>query len=451
MQKSEDIATFKTYMDEGIQLKKEANLASAIEKFSQALQLNPDFIPALNQLARIYESRKEFEQAITYYKHIIQLQPANGIAHARLAKAMMAQKNIQRAITLYQKAIALQPDQPAGIYVGLGNALNQNGQIDEAISAYQKAIEIKPDNSIIYAQLARAMMAQKNIQEAIANYQKAIALQPEQPLWVYHELGNALNQNGQLEEGISAYQKAIKLNLNRIQDYMAIDKILRELGRLEEANKYYYHSLKTTPEIWEEEYILRLRVGQVRNGILIPFSNRNMTPPHQAGIKTNRNCPPYFYHLRKNFQPTTDINYLEQQDHQPSAKLHGTYLYAGFAFRHFGHYMAECTHRLWAYSKLSSQIKGVVFLPESKNNIRREFHKLSPFMEQAITYMQIPLENVHSISEVTEVEHLIVPEQASSFKNNLKLSSNYIDFLSENEEKFFHSYKSQNSDYAEKL
>ncbi len=258
--------------------------------------------------------------------------------------------------------------------------------------------------------------------------------------------GIEAQQQANLELALDYSQKAIEENPQNPLGYRLIDKILRELGKLEEANNYYYSLLKTTPEAWEEEYILRLRVGHVRDGILIPLANTLSEPPFQGGIKTNKNCPTYFYHLRnKFFEPTTNINYLEQQDHQPSVKLNGTYLYAGFAFRHFGHYMVECTHRLWAYSKLTSSIKGVVILPEKKG------HKLSPFMEQALTYMQIPLKSVQLISTITEVEHLIVPEQASHIKNPFKLSSSYLDFLSENEEKFFHSYKSQNSDYPEKL
>ena len=204
MQKTRDIATFKTYVDEGIQLKKEGNLASAIQKLSKALQLNPDYIPALNQLAEIYESRKEFDQAINYLQRLIKFQPDNGISHARLARAMMAQKNIQGAIASYQKAFALQPEQPEWVYRNLADALNQNGQIEEAIAAYQKAIEINPDISIVHVKLARAMMAQKNIQGAIASYQKAFALQPEQPEGVCRSLADALNQNGQIEEAIAA-------------------------------------------------------------------------------------------------------------------------------------------------------------------------------------------------------------------------------------------------------
>ena len=100
--------------------------------------------------------------------------------------------------------------------------------------------------------------------------------------------------------------------------------------------------------------------------------------------------------------------------------------------------MAECTHRLWAYTKLASQVKGVVVLPQPPQ------YKIPPFVQQAMKYMQIPAKDIHIVSKVTEVEHLFVPEQASMLGNRLKLSNDYLDFLTENEEKFFHSYEPEN-------
>ncbi len=241
---------FKTYVNEGIQLKKEGNLDSAIEELSKALQLHPNSILVLNNLARIYESRKEFDRAITYYKRVIQLQPANGIAHAKLAKAMMGQKNIQGAIANYQKALTLQPDQPVWVYHSLGDAFKQNGQAEDAITAYQKAIEIAPDNNTIHAKLAIEMIAQKNIQGAIASYKKALTLQPGQLVWFYHSLGDAFKQNGQVKEAIAAYQKAIaiKPNVNHVI-YQKLGEACQQQKRFNEAIKYFMETLKRNPSL----------------------------------------------------------------------------------------------------------------------------------------------------------------------------------------------------------
>ena len=76
MQQIEKQKTFKQLEQEGKQLEQEGKLNQAIEKYQQALQIN---VPVLNKLVKIYESRKEFDQALTYLQRIIQLRPDNGL------------------------------------------------------------------------------------------------------------------------------------------------------------------------------------------------------------------------------------------------------------------------------------------------------------------------------------------------------------------------------------
>ncbi|MDJ0632871.1 MAG: tetratricopeptide repeat protein [Xenococcaceae cyanobacterium MO_188.B29] len=239
MQKSGDIATFKTYVDKGIQLKKEGKLASAIEKFSKALQLNPKCLSALNQLMGIYESKKEFDRAITYLQQVIQLQPDNGLAYARLARAMMTQKNIQGAITNYQKAITLQPDQPAWVYDGLGDTLNQNGQIDEALAHYKKVIEIKPDIPQFYIRLAKLYYKQGQFNSVIDSYQKAIKLKPDLPLQIYKSLAEALELQGRTDEAVKWLKSAPRVQEG--ETYLQIWNALNQtdLQILEEESSSY--------------------------------------------------------------------------------------------------------------------------------------------------------------------------------------------------------------------
>ena len=94
------------YLNAGNQLRQAGKIAQVIEKYTQALQLNPDFVPALNQLAGIYESQKQFDQVLKYRQQVVQLQQDNAIAQANLAKTMEKQGNIEKAIAAYRKALA---------------------------------------------------------------------------------------------------------------------------------------------------------------------------------------------------------------------------------------------------------------------------------------------------------------------------------------------------------
>ena len=103
-------------LDQGKQLRQEGKLEEAIKKYSIALETEPNFVPALNQLAQIYKSQEKFVRAISYYQHITKLRPKNGQFHVKLAAMLMCQGRIQEAIEAYQKAIALEPERPEWVY-----------------------------------------------------------------------------------------------------------------------------------------------------------------------------------------------------------------------------------------------------------------------------------------------------------------------------------------------
>ncbi|MEM9274421.1 MAG: sulfotransferase family 2 domain-containing protein [Cyanobacteria bacterium P01_F01_bin.143] len=143
MHSSEKITKVKALFLEGNQLRKEDQLAEAIKKYSEALQAKPNYLPALNHLARIYETRNEYEKARRYYQLAIEQNPKKATAHANLAKVLLNQDQIQESIDAYKKAISLESNLPEYVYIDFGDALNKNGQTAEAITAHKKAIKIK--------------------------------------------------------------------------------------------------------------------------------------------------------------------------------------------------------------------------------------------------------------------------------------------------------------------
>lgn len=98
MHPSENLERVQVFFEEGMQLSKEGKLDEAVEKYSAVLQLNPDYIPAINQLAVIYERQQEFDQAINCLQSIIQLRPSAKQVKTRLAKLLTKQENTQGSI-----------------------------------------------------------------------------------------------------------------------------------------------------------------------------------------------------------------------------------------------------------------------------------------------------------------------------------------------------------------
>jgi hypothetical protein len=63
------------YFDRGVSLVNSGELEGALECFTLALETNPNFVACLNQMARIYEIKKDYPRAINCLQKVVELHP----------------------------------------------------------------------------------------------------------------------------------------------------------------------------------------------------------------------------------------------------------------------------------------------------------------------------------------------------------------------------------------
>ncbi|MDJ0682209.1 MAG: tetratricopeptide repeat protein [Xenococcaceae cyanobacterium MO_167.B52] len=227
---------------EGKQLQEAGKITQATAKYQELLELNSNFIPALNNLAMIYEDQKEFERATVYRQRIIQVKPNDSIAYAKLANAIWNQNKYQEAVSLYQKAIQLKPKLPAWVYNQLGDALSHLGQMARAVKAYKTAIEINPQSVWSYYHLGCCLEKQDQIDEAISYYAKFLQIRPDHPpallkLSQLLSLDNKIAPN-EIDKIINSLHKKIELEPNNSLLYIHLSEILTLKGHRKKAIDY---------------------------------------------------------------------------------------------------------------------------------------------------------------------------------------------------------------------
>lgn len=94
---------------EGLAFVNQENFEVAIDRFDQALTIDPDFVPALIDRGYVYEKLGEYERAIEDYDEAIRLDPNNakaynnrGFAHRDLGQYQLALADYDEAIRLNQ-------------------------------------------------------------------------------------------------------------------------------------------------------------------------------------------------------------------------------------------------------------------------------------------------------------------------------------------------------------
>ena len=126
----------------------------------------------LNQRGVSHLHKKEYDQAIARFREALQIQPEYPDALDNLGKALDATGKDAEAIAEFDKAIKIAPSNAAA-YADRGMALFHEGKYEEAAASYRQAIEHHKDFSEAQNGLAASLLHLGKNDEAIAAFRSA--------------------------------------------------------------------------------------------------------------------------------------------------------------------------------------------------------------------------------------------------------------------------------------
>jgi tetratricopeptide (TPR) repeat protein len=150
----------------------------AEHRFNSALELKPDFLPALRGLAELYSSQKQPDKAIARIQEQLQKLPAQ-----------------------------------SDFYELLGDIYFANRQWDAAEEAFRSAIAKNANAYMAHAQLARLYTREQKLPEALAEAQTITRENPEN-LSGYMILGNIYELTGSVDQARATYEQVIQRDPN---------------------------------------------------------------------------------------------------------------------------------------------------------------------------------------------------------------------------------------------
>ena len=192
-------------IDEGNQLSTEGKLSQAIEKYREVLQINSEYIPALQGLGDALANNGQMDEALTTYRQAIELNPDNLYGYQQLRKlgyldefyqcCQQALRNNPNHITLKKFYLPFSASQriPKGelkksleilntfvekeatnidILINAAILARNAGEINEAENYIKTALNLDRDHGSALSEMGKILEEKQKWQEAIDYYQQ---------------------------------------------------------------------------------------------------------------------------------------------------------------------------------------------------------------------------------------------------------------------------------------
>jgi TolB-like protein len=230
-------------------------LPLAEQLLNEALQIEPDYVPALNALSLVYYTYRDehwaspdhFEQVIRgLAARISTAKPGSGEDFGWQAWiARQFDNDLSRAAELYERAFAIDPDDLDGLRT-IVPFLREIGYIEEAIATAEYIVLRDPVCVYCLQILSTTYREVGKYERAIELLEDAIAWSPDRDL-IYWALGSVLLQAGRPEDALAAFEK------EHIHDQRKFGRIfaLHDLGRLHEFEEEFEQFRLEKPDNYE--------------------------------------------------------------------------------------------------------------------------------------------------------------------------------------------------------
>lgn len=198
----------KDYYQQGQDAFLRRKLDQAAQDFTQAIQLDPNYIDAYNSRAYAYVSMGKFQEAIADANYVIGLDARNAVAYATRAFAYYGLQDTVQALSDVDYALQLDPN--LAIAYNTRGALNLDRSPKQALDDFTRASQLDPTFTGPYLNLGDYYFYDKNYHKAIEYYSQAI--QANSLDWRgYYLRGDAYSQLKQYDQAASDYTTVINL------------------------------------------------------------------------------------------------------------------------------------------------------------------------------------------------------------------------------------------------
>ncbi len=221
----------------GYVLFRERRPAESLAEYTAAARLREPSSADLTVIASDYILLKDYADAERWLARATADAPTDAHLWYLLGRTRYNEDHPAAAVEAFTQCLKLQPEDARAEY-NLGLAYEHLDQPEKAAAAYRTAIAWQQNAGIRdpqpYLDLGELLLAQRHPEQALDPLEKAALAGPDNAL-AQQELGLAYEALGRFVEAVAPLRRAADLAPNSEQPHFILGRVLRRLGRGDEA------------------------------------------------------------------------------------------------------------------------------------------------------------------------------------------------------------------------
>ena len=219
----------------------------SIERYREAIRLNPKYDQAMNNLANILKDQGSLPEALTLLTKAISLRPDFAAAWMNLGIVQSSLGNLLEAHNSYIMALKYRPVYPDCFY-NLGNLYLERKMPHHALYAWNNATSLKPTLARAWINGLILLDFNQSYGEAVAMAHVALQHVPNEAA-VHFNLANSLGKLGLFEDSEKHFLLATNLDSKNANYWANLGVLYHRWKKLRKAESMYRRSLSLDPNL----------------------------------------------------------------------------------------------------------------------------------------------------------------------------------------------------------
>ncbi len=267
-----DVSSIRTNM--GVAFENLTQYDKAEEQYRLALQANPRFTNAMNNLALLLTRVGRYEESLELYRNVIKIKRNYVDAHTGMGFALAWLNRPGEALRSFERALVLDPSrrklgtareqlasilaeidqyhnrQKADTHYRRALAYRKEGRFEDALAALRISQEQSPESTEIPMTMGIIAEEMGQLNEAATHYQRALQINPNSSD-VLNRLGALRIRQKRYEEALEVFQTLVEIEPGFAKVYSGLGIAFFQLNRYEEALQSFEQALSLDPSLEE--------------------------------------------------------------------------------------------------------------------------------------------------------------------------------------------------------